>query len=57
MTSDEIGGIVRAILAALGGVAVGKGWMDNATMITISGALATLAVGVWSIVAKRRTAK
>ncbi len=56
MNAEEFGGIVRTILAAVGGIAVGKGWLDNATMLSIAGALGTLAVGVWSIVAKRRAA-
>jgi len=57
MNTEELGGIVRAVLAALGGVAVTKGWLDNATMITVSGAVATLVVAVWSVFAKRTVAK
>lgn len=48
MTSDQIGGIIRTILAAIGGVIVGKGWIDNETMLAISGAIATIVVGGWS---------
>lgn len=57
MNSEEFGGIARAVLAALGGVAVTKGWVDNATMLSITGALATVLVGVWSVIAKRRAPK
>ena len=49
MTSDQIGGIVRAILAALGGYFVGKGIVDQATVTTIVGAAATIATAVWSL--------
>lgn len=56
MNTDELGGIVRAIVAAIGGIAVTKGYLDNATVVTISGAVATIVVAVWSVVAKRRAA-
>lgn len=57
MKAEEFGGIVRAIVAAIGGFAVGKGWLDEATVTTIAGAIATVGVAVWSVVAKRRQAK
>jgi hypothetical protein len=36
MTGDQIAGIVRAVLAALGGYFVAKGVTDAATVTTIS---------------------
>lgn len=54
MNTDEIGGVVRAILAALGGIAVAKGYVDSATMTTLVGAATTIAVAVWSVIAKRK---
>ena len=54
MNSEEVGGVVRAVVAALGGVAVAKGLTDSGTVTAIAGAAATIAVAVWSIVAKRR---
>lgn len=54
MNSEEVGGVVRAVVAALGGVAVAKGLTDAGTVTAIAGAAATIAVAVWSIVAKRR---
>jgi hypothetical protein len=48
MNADQVGGIVRAILAAIGGYFVGKGLVDSATMTTIVGAAATIAAAVWS---------
>lgn len=56
MTAEEIWGIVRAILAAGGGYLVAKGYLDNATLMTILGALGTIFVAVWSVWVKRRPA-
>jgi hypothetical protein len=53
MSSDEIAGVIRAILSALGGVLVAKGYLDNATMTAVVGALVTIAVAGWSIYAKK----
>lgn len=54
MTSDQIAGVVRALVAAVGGYFVGQGVTDAETVATIGGALATLAVAGWSIYAKRQ---
>lgn len=53
MNGEQIGGVVRAIVAAVGGYFVGKGLVDSATMTTISGAVATLFVAVWSVWSKK----
>ena len=53
MTKTELYGVVRTILAAIGGVAVGKGWVDSETAMSLAGALATVAVAVWSVKSKR----
>jgi hypothetical protein len=53
MTGEQISGVVRAIVAALGGYFVGQGLVDAETVTTIGGAVATLATAVWSIYAKR----
>ena len=55
MKQDQIAGIVRAIVAGLGGYLVGKGFVDAANMEVIAGALATLGVAVWSVWAKKAT--
>ena len=52
MNKDQILGIVRHVLTFGGGVAVGKGWVDEATMTAIVGALVTLAGAIWSIRSK-----
>lgn len=53
MTSEQIGGIIRAILSALGGYLVGQGVIDANTAATVGGAVGTLAVAAWSVWAKR----
>ena len=53
MNADQIGGIVRAILTAVGGIVVAKGWTDGATFTLISGAIVTIAGALWSIYTNR----
>lgn len=48
MTSDQIGGIIRAVLSAVGGYVVGKGLIDSETMLAITGAVVTIATAIWS---------
>jgi hypothetical protein len=55
MTPEEIGGVVRAVVAALGGVLVAKGVVDQATVMAIAGGVATIAVAIWSVLAKRKS--
>ena len=54
MTTDQVGGIVRALVAAAGGYFVGQGLVDAQTMMTIGGAITTLAVAIWSIYSKKK---
>lgn len=54
MTGEQIAGIVRALVAAVGGYLVGKGLVDSETVVAVSGALATLATAVWSVAAKKK---
>ena len=54
MTQEQVGGIVRAIVAAAGGYFVGQGLIDAQTMMTLGGAVTTLAVAGWSIWSKRK---
>jgi hypothetical protein len=53
MKKAELYGVVRTLLAAVGGVAVGKGWVDSETAVSVAGALATLFVAAWSVRSKR----
>jgi hypothetical protein len=48
MNSEQIASFVRQILLAVGGFVVGKGWVDNETMIQIAGALSVLIGSVWA---------
>lgn len=49
MNSDQITSIIRQILLAVGGFVVGKGWVDNETMLQIAGALSVIIGSVWAI--------
>lgn len=57
MTGEQIGGVVRAIVAAIGGYFVGRGMIDGETVATIGGAVATIATAVWSVWSKRNEPK
>lgn len=54
MNSHEVGGIVRAVIAGLGGIFVAIGYTDEQTVSLIAGAAATVGTAVWSVVSKRR---
>ena len=53
MNKNEIYGVVRTVLAAIGGIAVGKGYIDSETAVALAGAFATIAAAVWSVKSKR----
>jgi len=55
MSQDMIMGVIRALLAAIGGGLVSKGYVDEATSNTIIGAVITLGTAAWSIAAKKKT--
>jgi hypothetical protein len=54
MNGEQIAGIVRAIVAALGGFLVAKGVADAETVAAVAGALATLAAAAWSVLSKKK---
>lgn len=54
MTGEQVWGIVRTILAAAGGYIVANGWVDNATLQSVIGALGTIFVAGWSVWSKRK---
>ena len=56
ITSEEFGGVVRAVVAGVGGFLVGKGYIDAETAALIGGAVVTIGVAIWSIVIKRKAA-
>jgi hypothetical protein len=47
-TKEQVGGFVRAALAALSGAFIAKGWGDASLWEAISGAVVLLVTGVWS---------
>lgn len=53
MTADQITGILRAILTAIGGYLVGKGIVDQATATSLIGAAVTIGGAVWSLWSNR----
>jgi hypothetical protein len=57
MNKNEIYGVVRTILAAVGGVFVGKGYIDSETALALAGAIATIVAATWSIKSKRKVAQ
>lgn len=54
MDSSVIGGIIRTVLAAAGGILVTKGYVDDATLQALIGAIITLGTGIWSVIAKKK---
>ena len=56
MNSEQVGGIVRALVSAIGGYFVGKGLIDASTLTSVAGAAAALVVAVWSVLAKKPAA-
>ena len=57
MSWDQVLGILRAVLAAVGGWAVGKGYIDDATATSLGGAVIVIASAVWSTLAHTQTAQ
>jgi hypothetical protein len=55
MDGEQIWGIVRTVLAAVGGWAVAKGYVSNELLTAVLGGVGTIFVGVWSVVAKKQT--
>ena len=53
MNKDQLFGIVRTLVAAVAGFLAGKGYLDASMVEGVAGAVATLSVAVWSVVAKK----
>ena len=54
MTADQFAGLVRAIVAALGGYLVAKGLVDAETVATLAGVAATAGAAIWSFLSKKQ---
>lgn len=48
MNAEQFGGLVRTLLSFGGGMLVSRGIIDQATMLSLVGALVTLATFGWS---------
>ena len=55
MSGEQVWGIVRTVLAAAGGWAVGKGYIDNDFLTAILGGGGTIFIAVWSVISKKKT--
>jgi hypothetical protein len=53
MNKNEVYGVVRTVLAAIGGYFAGQGVIDSETAVALAGAGATIVAAVWSIRSKR----
>ncbi len=53
MTSEQVGGIVRTLVAAFGGYFAGKGYFDAEMVTAVAGAASTIAIAIWSIASKQ----
>jgi hypothetical protein len=56
MTGEQVWGVVRTILAAIGGWAVTKGYVSTDLLTAILGGAGTIFVAVWSVIAKKPAA-
>lgn len=54
MNGEQIAGIVRAVISAVGGYLIGKGIVDAATVTAVAGAAATIVAAVWSVYSKKK---
>jgi len=53
MKKEQILGIVRHFLTFVGGIVIVKGYMDNALVTEVTGAIMTLVGAVWSVFDKK----
>ena len=54
MTAEQFAGLVRAIVAALGGYLVAKWLVDAETVATLAGVAATAGAAIWSFLSKKK---
>lgn len=56
MTGEQVWGVVRTILAAVGGWAVAKGYVSNELLTAVLGGVGTIFIAAWSVFAKKPAA-
>ncbi len=49
MNSNQVGGIVRAVIPAALAYAVAKGWLPASTVADVTAAVVTIAAAAWSV--------
>lgn len=54
MTMEMVQSIVRHVLTFGGGIAVGKGWLDESTMTAVVGAAVTIVGAIWAVMNKKK---
>lgn len=54
LSKEQFLGIVRHVLTFVGGFLVMQGVLDEGLVVELSGAVVTLAGGIWSIVDKNK---
>jgi len=52
MNKEQVIGIVRHVFTAAGTIAVYKGWVDDSTVILVTGAIVAAVSGIWSTLDK-----
>ena len=56
MTNEQVGGVLRAILAAVAGYVAGKGMISAGVADQLVGAGVTIGVAIWSVMSKKQVA-
>jgi hypothetical protein len=54
MTQEQIFGVIRHGLSAIGGILIAKGLLDDGSWTELTGAVMTLTGVIWSIVSKKK---
>lgn len=54
MNGEQIWGVIRTLLAFAGGFVVSKGYIDDATLTAVLGALGTIFIAGWSVWSKAK---
>lgn len=54
MGKEQVLGIVRHLFTFAGGWIVAQGWLDEATVMQVSGAIITIIGAVWSVFAPEK---
>jgi hypothetical protein len=54
MTQEQIFGVIRHGLSAIGGILIAKGLLDEGSLTELTGAVLALTGVIWSIVSKKK---